>query len=64
MLLLRIVLVLALITLALSGMLYLFTRDRRYIAFIGMTLKYFIFLMIGVFAFLMLERFAVIPLLL
>ena len=60
MLLLRILLVLALITLAGSGLLYFFTRDKRYLRFIGMTLKYFIFLMIGVFAFLALERFAIV----
>ena len=59
MLLLRILLVLALITLAVSALLYFFTRDKRYLRFIGMTLKYFIFLMIGVFAFLALERFAI-----
>ena len=60
MLLLRIVLVLSLITLAVSGILYFFTRDKRYLRFIGLTLKYFIFLMVGVFAFLALERFALI----
>ncbi len=60
MLLLRILLVLALITLAVSGLLYFFTRDKRYLRFIGMTLKYFIFLMIGVFAFLALERLAIV----
>lgn len=60
MLLLRIFLVLSLITLAVSGILYFFTRDKRYLRFIGLTLKYFIFLMVGVFAFLALERFALI----
>ena len=60
MLLLRILLVLSLITLAVSGLLYFFTRDRKYLRFIGMTLKYFIFIMVGVFAFLALERFALI----
>ena len=60
MLLLRILLVLALITLGVSGILYFFTRDKRYLRFIGMTLKYFIFIMVGVFAFLALERFALV----
>ena len=60
MLLLRIFLVLSLITLAVSGILFFFTRDKRYLRFIGLTLKYFIFLMVGVFAFLALERFALI----
>ena len=56
MLLLRIVLVLSLIALAVSGALYLFTRDRRYLRFIGQTVKYVVFIMIGVLAFLALER--------
>ena len=60
MLLLRILLVLSLITLGVSGLLYFFTRDKRYLRFIGLTLKYFIFIMLGVFAFLALERFALI----
>ena len=60
MLLLRILLVLSLITLGVSGLLFLFTRDRRYIRFMGLTLRYFIFIMLGVFAFLALERFALI----
>jgi hypothetical protein len=60
MLLLRILLVLSLITLAVSGLLFFFTRDRRYIRFIGLTLKFFVFIMIGVFAFLALERAALI----
>ena len=56
MLLLRIVLVLSLIALAVSGALYLFTRDRRCLRFIGQTVKYVVFIMIGVLAFLALER--------
>lgn len=60
MLLLRIVFVLALITLAVSGGMYLFTRDRRYLRFIGQTLKYFVFILLGILAFMALERFALI----
>lgn len=60
MLLLRILLVLSLIALGVAALLYFFTRDRRYLRFIGLTLKYFIFLMLGVFAFLALERLALI----
>ncbi|MFS8085660.1 MAG: hypothetical protein ACMG6H_08535 [Acidobacteriota bacterium] len=60
MLLLRIVFVLALITLVVSGGMYLFTRDRRYLRFIGQTLKYFVFILLGVLAFMALERFALI----
>ena len=56
MLLLRIILVLSLIALAVSGALYLFTRDRRYLLFIGQTVKYVVFIMIGVLAVLALER--------
>ena len=56
MLLLRIILVLSLIALAVSGALYLFTRDRRYLRFIGQTVKYVVFIIIGVLAFLALER--------
>ena len=60
MLLLRILLVLSLIALGVSGVLYFFTRDKRYLRLIGLTLKYFIFIMVGVFAILALERFALI----
>ncbi|MBK8740889.1 MAG: hypothetical protein IPO58_08100 [Betaproteobacteria bacterium] len=56
MLLLRIILVLSLISLAVSGAMYLYTRDRRYLRFIGQTVKYVVFIMIGVLAFLALER--------
>ena len=60
MLLLRIITVLSLITLAVSGAMFFYTRDRRYLRFIGQTLKYFIFILLGVLAFMALERFALI----
>ena len=60
MLLLRILLVLSLTTLVVSGALYVFTKDRRYLRFIWMTLKYFVILLLGVVAFLALERFALV----
>ena len=60
MLLLRIVFVLALITLVVAGGMYLFTRDRRYLRFVGQVLKYFVFILLGVLAFLALERFALV----
>ena len=60
MLLLRIVFILSLITLAVSGGMYLFTRDRRYLRFIGQTLTYFVFILLGILAFMALERFALI----
>jgi hypothetical protein len=44
MLLLRIILVLSLISLAVSGAMYLYTRDRRYLRFIGQTVKYVVFI--------------------
>jgi len=56
MLLLRIVFILSLIALAVSGALYFYTGDRRYLRFIGQTLKYVLFFMIGVLALLALER--------
>ena len=60
MLLLRIVFVLSLITLAVSGAMYFYTHDRRYLRFIGQTIKYFVFILLGVLAFMALERFALI----
>ena len=60
MLLLRIVFVLCLITLAVSGAMYFYTHDRRYLRFIGQTIKYFVFILLGVLAFMALERFALI----
>ena len=60
MLLLRIVFVLSLISLAVSGAMYFYTRDRRYLRFILQTAKYVVFIMLGVLAFMALERFALI----
>ncbi len=56
MLLLRIVFVLSLIALVVSGAMYLYTRDRRYLRFLGQVLKYFLFIMLGVLAFMAMER--------
>lgn len=60
MLLLRIVFVLSLISLAVAAVMYFYTRDRRYLRFIGQTVKYVVFIMLGVLAFMALERFALI----
>ena len=60
MLLLRIVFVLSLITLAVSAAMYFYTRDRRYLRFLFQTVKYVVFIMLGVLAFMALERFALI----
>ena len=56
MLLLRIVFVLSLVTLAVSGAFFFYTRDRRYLRFIYQTIKYVVFIMLGVLAFMALER--------
>jgi hypothetical protein len=60
MLLLRIVFVLSLISLAVAGVMYFYTRDRRYLRFVFQTAKYVVFIMLGVLAFMALERFALI----
>ena len=60
MLLLRIVGVLGLITLVVSGGMFVFTRDRRYLRFIWQVLKYFTFIVLGVLGFMALERVALI----
>ena len=56
MLLLRIVFILSLIALVVSGAMFLYTRDRRYLRFLGQVLKYFLFIMLGVLAFMAMER--------
>ena len=60
MLLLRIVFVLCLVTLVVAGAMYFYTRDRRYLRFIGQTLKYFVFILLGVFGFFAFERIVLI----
>jgi len=60
MLLLRIVTILCLIALAVAAAFYFYTRDRRYLRFIGQTIKYFVFIMLGVLALMALERVALI----
>jgi len=56
MLLLRIVFILSLIALVVSGAMFLYTRDRRYLRFLGQVLKYFLFIMVGVLVFMAMER--------
>jgi hypothetical protein len=41
---------------AIAAALYLVKRDRRYLRFIGLTLRYTLFLLLGVLAFYALER--------
>jgi hypothetical protein len=55
----RFLLFLALATVAASGLLYLFKRDRRYLRFIGQVAKYTILLLVGVMLFLAFERLVI-----
>jgi hypothetical protein len=52
----RLLLFLALAAIAVAAALYLVKRDRRYLRFIGLTLRYTLFLLLGVLAFYALER--------
>ena len=56
MVLVRLLLFLALAAIAVAAALYLVKRDRRYLRFIGLTLRYALFLLLGVLAFYALER--------
>lgn len=51
MVLVRLFLFLALATIVVAGLLYLFKRDRRYLLFIGKVIKYTILLLAGVLLF-------------
>ncbi|MDQ6619835.1 MAG: hypothetical protein M3Z31_09085 [Pseudomonadota bacterium] len=52
----RLLLFLALATVAGAGLFYLFTRDRRYLRFIAQVIKYTILLLVGVMLFFVFER--------
>jgi len=52
----RLLLFLALAAIAIAAALYLIKRDRRYLRFIGLTVRYTLFLLLGVLAFYALER--------
>ena len=56
MVLVRLLLFLALAAIAIAAALYLVKRDRRYLRFIGLTVRYTLFLLLGVLAFYALER--------
>ncbi len=56
MILVRLLLFLALATVAAAALLYLFKRDRRYLRFIGQVIRYTIFLLVGVLLFVLFER--------
>ena len=52
----RLLLFLALAAIAVAAALYFVKRDRRYLRFIGLTIRYTLFLLLGVLAFYALER--------
>ncbi len=56
MLIVRLFLFLGLATIAVAALLYLFTRDRRYLRFIAQTIKYTIMLLAGVLIFYFFKR--------
>lgn len=60
MLLVRLVLFISLASIAVSFLLYLFTKKRVYLQFIGRVLLYTLVIMIGVLLFYLLERFVLI----
>ncbi len=56
MVLVRFLLFLALAAIVVAVVLYLFTKDRRYLVFIGRVIKYTVMLLAGVLIFYALER--------
>ena len=56
MILVRLLLFLALLTIVVAALLYLFKKDRRYLRFIGQVIKYTVFLLAGVMVFYLFER--------
>ena len=56
MILVRFLLFLALATIVVAAILYLFKKDRRYLRFIGQVVKYTIFLLAGVMVFYAFDR--------
>ena len=56
MILVRFLLFLALATIVVAAVLYLFKKDRRYLRFIVQVVKYTIYLLAGVMVFYVLER--------
>ena len=56
MILVRLLLFLALAAIVVAALLYLFTKDRRYLRFMGQIVKYAIFILAGVMVFFALDR--------
>jgi hypothetical protein len=52
----RLFLFLALATIGVAGLFYLFKRDRRYLRFIAQVIKYSILLLAGIMLFYLFER--------
>ncbi|HEX8010299.1 MAG TPA: hypothetical protein VF814_05115 [Casimicrobiaceae bacterium] len=57
MVLVRLLLFLALAAIGAAAALYLVKRDRRYLRFIGLVVRYALILLLGVFVFYAFERF-------
>lgn len=55
----RFLLFLALATVAVSALLYVLKRDRRYLRFIVQVVKYTLFLLVGVMLFYLFERLVI-----
>lgn len=60
MVLVRLLLFLALAAIAAAAALYLVKRDRRYLRFIGLVVRYTLFLLLGVLVFYAIERLVLI----
>lgn len=56
MILVRLLLFLALAAIGVAGVLYLYSRDRRYLRFIGQVLRFTVVIALVVFAFFAFER--------
>jgi hypothetical protein len=59
MVLVRLLLFLALATIAGAALFYMFTKDRRYLRFIAQVVKYTIFMLVGVMLFFVFERLVI-----
>jgi len=60
MLILRLILVLATLLLVLSGGMYIFTRNRRYLNFAWQTVRFTVLLMLVFFLLFVLERYVLV----
>ena len=56
MILVRLLFFLAIGAIAVAGVLYLYSKDRRYLRFIGKTIKFTIVLLVVIFVFFIFER--------